>query len=407
MRPPDRPSRPPLTPRQKPRPRQPREQRRWCIPPAILRESDETLEGSHVLEEVPGDTGLQLWVALRSVTLWADTEPERRGELFGGGAAGRRLERLAEAAVEPELSVPLTTLAALLNDPTATPATVVSLMCVRISEWAEAEGAPGTAVVFAQAAALASPQDSAASRRVGRLALAWGRLARAETWLRRTVGIARRGRDPESYAGAYTDLGTLLDRRGAPKLARRHYLKGLRAARRYGLPRERARALHGLFRQALDAGEWDEAERLGRTALRARARREPEPALLRDLAGLWLLRGDAARAASALRRVADRATDAAERAPALALLARAAAETGDARLYETAWSEAWRLATAAAPGDHARALLDLGRAAEARADWLRVDQATRALRELTGDPDAQRFAAELDLAAADRPRRRA
>jgi hypothetical protein len=81
--------------------------------------------------------------------------------------------------------------------------------------------------------------------------------------------------------------------------------------------------------------------------------------------------------------------------------------TRDARLYEEAWSSAWALATADPPAEHAAALLDLARAAEAREDWLRVEQAARALRERSGDGDAGETAGELErTAAAARQRRR-
>src|SRR5687767_11874100 len=61
--------------------------RRWCIPPAILREPDETLEASQILEEFKGDLGLLLWNSLRDVTLWSSIDPERRDGLFTTEAA--------------------------------------------------------------------------------------------------------------------------------------------------------------------------------------------------------------------------------------------------------------------------------------------------------------------------------
>jgi hypothetical protein len=68
--------------------------RRWCIPPAILREPEETLEGSLILVEFEGDLGLLLWNSLRDVTLWAAVPPERREGLFKPEAAQKRLELL-------------------------------------------------------------------------------------------------------------------------------------------------------------------------------------------------------------------------------------------------------------------------------------------------------------------------
>ena len=66
-------------------------------------------------------------------------------------------------------------------------------------------------------------------------------------------------------------------------------------------------------------------------------------------------------------------------APATAdLLARAAAGTGERRLYEEAWSNAWSLINR--PGareDHARTLLELARASAKLKDWIRMEQAMR------------------------------
>jgi hypothetical protein len=150
--------------------------RRWCIPPAILREPDEALEGWHVLSEIDGAVGVRLWAALRDVTLWADAPPEARGKLFAPGAPGRRLEAIGQAGAEPALEVPLVALAAVVDAPRTVRPDVVSRMCRHIAAWAEEHGAPGTAVSFAQAAALSCPMDADAACEVGRLAMAWERV---------------------------------------------------------------------------------------------------------------------------------------------------------------------------------------------------------------------------------------
>jgi hypothetical protein len=385
-----------------------RPNRLWLVPPAIQREADETIEGSHVLHELPDEPALQLWTALRDVTLWAAVDPARRAGLFAAAAPERRLRRLAEGELDPELEVPLAALAAVAREPAGADAGLVTLACMRVSAWGEARGAYGTAVAFAQAAALASPERAWPAYTVGRVALAWDRLPRAESWLRRAVGLARRGEEWEAYTRAYVELGVLHARRGAHRLARRHLAKGLRAARRHGLLEVRAAALHGLFRLALETGDLERADRLSRAAAGAYGREHPRIAdLLYDLAAYSLARGRAGRAVLMLERVLAVRTEAAERVPVLALLARAAALTGDARLYEEAWSSGWALATADPPAEHAAALLDLARAAEAREDWLRVEQAARALRERSDAGDAEEIAGELErTAAAARQRRR-
>ncbi|HEX5724040.1 MAG TPA: hypothetical protein VFX98_01165, partial [Longimicrobiaceae bacterium] len=91
--------------------------RRWCIPPAILREPNEMLEASQILEELDSDVGLLLWQSLRDVTLWAEVPPERREGLFSPDAAHHRLGLLTGAGAEPTVEVSLATLAALVGNP--------------------------------------------------------------------------------------------------------------------------------------------------------------------------------------------------------------------------------------------------------------------------------------------------
>lgn len=353
--------------------------RRWCIPPAILREPDETLEGAEVLEEHPPELGLLLWSCLRDVTLWASVPQERREGLFTPEAAGKRLAALQATPVEPQLEVALTTLAAVVATPGAILGEVVTLVCLEVSRWARARGQWGTSVAYAQAGAMASPEDASAAFTVGSLARAAERPARAETWLRRAVGLARRARDWESYARAYVELGDLYAARGAAPQARRYYTQAMRSARRHGLLAVRGTALHGLFLLSVEAGQLDDAERQARAAMRAYGRSHPRLGdLLHALASLWVARERYGRAIPVLQRLLPGRTAPAERAITLAVLARAAAGTGERRLYEEAWSHAWALLERPSEqGVDPRPLVELARAAARLGDWVRVEQATR------------------------------
>ncbi|HEX8395369.1 MAG TPA: hypothetical protein VF665_23670 [Longimicrobium sp.] len=363
----------------RPRSRRRNATRRWCIPPAILREPDETLEGSQILEEFRGDLGLLLWNSLRDVTLWAATPEERREGLFVAQAAHKRLGSLANSSVDPALEVSLTTLAAVVSSPGTTSPEIVSLVCLEVSRWAQERGAVGSAIAFAQAGALASPEDAGPAALVGGLVLRWGRLARAETWLRRAIGLARRGRDWASYAQAYVDLGTLYARRDVPGTARRYFTQAMRAGRRHGLLAIRGSALHGLFLLNMEAGQLDDAERYAKAAMRAYGRGHPSlPELLHDIAYLWISRESFGRAIPILQKLLVGRTEPAERMETLALMARAAAGTGERRLYEEAWSGAWSLLQQpGAPVAPTRTLLELARAGARMRDWLRVDMAAR------------------------------
>lgn len=352
--------------------------RRWCIPPAILRDVDETLEGVQILQEFPNEHGLLLWKAYRDVMIWAATEPEDRKELFVAGAAGRRLRQLQEVPMENRMELALTVLVAVVSTPTAIRAEAITVACQALSAWAREREKLGTALLFAQAAALSSPEQGRAGYDVGSLALLMDRPARAETWLRRTVGVARRGKDWESYALAYADLGALYAKRGDVEAARRHYSRAVRTTRRAGHLTVRGAALHGLFVLEMEDGRLNEAEVYARKALRAYGAEHPRRAeLLHDIARLWVVCERPNRATSMLKKLLPGRREGQERALTLALLARAAADSGNRGEYEHAWGTAWEAVDYDLSGTHASALLELARAAASLQDWPRMEQARR------------------------------
>lgn len=374
--------------------------RPWCLPPAPTREPGETLEGVYVLEEFPAELSLVLWTALRDVSLWAATPEERRTALFSPNAEARRREYTAQTRLEPALDHALGTLATVVSHSAQASATVVTLMCLEVSRWARDKGSLGTAVSFAQAGALASPEDPAPALEVGRVALEWGRSQRAEAWLRRSIGLARRARDWESYGSACVVLGEIYLRREELKAAERFYLFAARVARRQQLRNVRAEAMHGLMRVRMAAGDdLDAAERFAQLAQRAYGRAHPRaPSLLHDMTHLMVRRGEWDRAVPALRRQVALFTEPGMRMVCHALLAHASAALGDARTYEMSWKEAWTLQDRPGTAPHVpTALAHLGKAASHVRDWLRVQQAVRAFSDLR--PDQRRGPAAEEVAA--------
>jgi len=383
--------------------------RRWCIPPALLHEPDELLEAAQLFEEVPGRVGLVLWQSLRDVTLWAAVPVERRDGLFTPQAANRRLTELLASGAEPALEVSLTTLAALVGAPGSANPDIISLVCLQVSQWAEARGAMATAMVFAQAAALTCPEEPGPALAAGSLALRWRRSARAETWLRRSIGLARRKRDWGPYAEAYVEMGVLYVRRGQPGPAHRYFVQGMRASRRHGMIQVRGAALHGLLLLALESSALDDAERYGRAAMRAYGRGHVRlPELVHEMAYLWVRREQYTRAIPMLQKLLPARVEPVERAVTLAILARAAAGAGDRRLYQESWIDAWTLITRreGEPERHPRALLELARASTAIGDWPHVEQAVRVAAKFTTSRREPAIAAQVEeLAAAIRARR--
>ncbi|HEX6369119.1 MAG TPA: hypothetical protein VF006_09305 [Longimicrobium sp.] len=350
----------------------------------MTREPGETLEGVHVLDEFPAELSLLLWSALRDVTLWAATPEERRAALFSPNAEARRRELAAQVRLDPALELALATLVSVVSHSAETRPMVVREMCLDVSRWARQKGGMGTAVAFAQAAALASPQEPVPALAVGRLAVEWGRPARAETWLRRSIGLARRARDWESYGGACVVLGEIYLRGGQLRVAERFYLFAARVARRQQLRAVRAQAMHGLMRVRMAVGEdLDAAERFAELAKRAYGRAQPNADLEHDWAHLLVQRGEWDRAVPVLRRQLAVVTDAGKRMVCHALLAHTSARRGDAEVYERSWKEAWALKDDPAAAPHTpTALVHLGKAAAHVRDWLRVQQTVRAFSDL-------------------------
>ena len=366
--------------------------RPWCIPPAVMREPGESIEAEQVLGEHPEGLALLLWSSVRAVTLWASADAERRPGLFSPQAVTHRTERLHEASPGIDLELPLTIITAVVAQPVEAQPSSVSLACLEVARWCERVKAFGSAVAFAQAAALADPAEPVPAYEVGRMTLAWGRLPRAETWFRRAIGLARRAKDWTTYASAYLGLAALYSRRGMAPQAHVYYRLASRTSRRAGKLSLRGAALHGMLQLAVDAGELDDAERYAKAAMRAYRRGHPRaPELLQDTARLWMAQGRYARAVPLLQKLLSTGPEPTSRAVIFGLLARAAAGTGDRRLYEEAWSNAWLIITHSGSDRDApsRSLLELGRAASTLQDWIRMDQVVRLFAARPSPADAR------------------
>jgi tetratricopeptide (TPR) repeat protein len=306
--------------------------RRWHIPPPLIHGA-EPLEGGAVLAENPGKTGLVLWQALRDVLLWAETPTDERKALFAAGAARLRRETVARAVPEGVLATALPALTDLLDDPADADGEAVADACASIAGWAEERGALGTALAFAQDAALAAPNEAAPAFAVARLAVRLDDHARAEVWYRRSIGIARRACDWRLYARSFSGLGSLYQSRGNLPGAQRFHLRALRGARRGGLRVERAVALHDLFGLSVEAGRAREAQRYAQEAFAAYPARSARIAVLaHDVAYFWMEQGLFQRALAVFQAVAPLIDRPAERLWVQADLMRAAAGAGEAAL---------------------------------------------------------------------------
>lgn len=363
--------------------------RRWCIPPALLRDpqAPEVLEGIGILREWQSTAGLVLWQAFCDVLLWAEVPAEVHGDLFAPEAFDRRLLALASAGLDPSIRSELESIARVLRSDGLSEASTVWGACLRVSSWAAARGeAPVTALSYAKAAATVLPIDPDAALEVSRRALEYGHLAFAEAWARRTVSLARRAPDAwAKYAEALFIIGEVCARTGLQESARRFYMKAVRASRRHGVRDVSAYAHHGLMRQALQAGDLDRAQRYAGAAARAFGRTLPfaHPSFYHDVAELRIRQGHVPRGViENLRKILPTRRTIADRTRTMNLIVRAAALSDNKSVLAEAWLDA------------VDAVQSLGETKEAAAFLLELAHATAsALEEKRADQLAQRAVA--------------
>ena len=283
---------------------------------------------------------------------------------------------LLAIAPEPALEEPLAVLAGLLGRPDKARADLIGLACARIARWARREGARTTELEFSQAAALACPGEPRLALTVGRAVRDRAEYPRAETWLHRTIALARQVSDWDSYSRAYIALGKMFVARGALPSARKHLQKALRAAERKGLREPQGMALHDLFTLESDCHRDSEALTYAEAALRAYGPGHPDlPTLAYDVAFFWVLRGRFVDALPVLRAAVPRMRPW-HQPYGHAGLARAAGATGDELTFDAAWQVIWNLAEDTA--GRADALVEAARGAASLGRWSQAEQASEA-----------------------------
>jgi tetratricopeptide (TPR) repeat protein len=383
--------------------------RRWRVPPALTHGDTDAFEGLSVLDDVPGELGLVLWQSVRDAMLWARAGKTDRETLFAPGADRARVAEVLAAGAPDELEEPLKTMAAMLGAAATMREENVALACRQVSQWAEARGRLAASLSFAQAAAVVTPADPSAAYTVGRLARRRAEHARAETWFRRTIALARQAGDWPTYAQAFLGLGNLYVLRGNFPAARRFLVRALRAAGRNSLHDIEGGALHDLFGIAVETGDAKEAHELARAAFQAYGPHHPRlPRLAHDVAYFWTTQGSFERALSVFKSLVPHFEEPAWRLALMGDLGRSAGGAGDRESFQMAWEEVAELARQHPGSDTvARSYLDLAHGALSLGAWERADDAAqRALEGATRRGDGKtRLTAEALIDAARRHQR--
>jgi len=353
-------------------------QRRWRVPPALKR-GDEVFEGLGLLDEVTGEKGLLLWQSLRDALLWAEAPEGDRASLFAADAERVRMAMLMAAAPAADLEEPLAALARMVGEPNATSEEMVSLACRRVAQWADEQGLLTTALSFAQAAATVTPGDASAAFAVGQLARRRAEHARAETWFRRAIALARQIGDWPTYSKSFLGLGRLYMQRGKLPVARKFLIRSIRAAQRNSLHTLEGMGLHGLFGVAVESERHEEAQELARAAFEAHAPGSPELSrLAQDVAYWWITQGSFARSLPVLRSTLRHLTLPSDQLTIYGNIARASGGIGDRDGFREAWDACHDLLAEAAVDDRAaQTLLDLAHGAASLGLWDKAETAAR------------------------------
>ena len=140
-------------------------------------------------------------------------------------------------------------------------ASEISKCCLAIVDWASGVGARETALLFAEAGALAWPENARMAWVSGRMFRTHGRHRLAEYWLRRASRVAVWRDDLETQDLALNSLGNLCSQQGSFVDALSFLSRALRVARKHKIKGREGAVTHDLFAVAVVTGDHAKAER--------------------------------------------------------------------------------------------------------------------------------------------------
>ncbi|HEY0024822.1 MAG TPA: hypothetical protein VGB24_18050 [Longimicrobium sp.] len=346
--------------------------------------------GAVIMFEAPTPFSLHLFQALRHVMAWAQWAAHD-SELFDGdGMRAWEAQVLTTEGVDEALWAPVGVIAGEMCRPDDVDVPRLAKACLAITDWAIGDGAHGTALAFAEAAAAAWPNNARMAWMTGCLFREQGRTPQAGQWFQRARRVAVWTGDAEVQAIATISAGNLRVLAGDLPGGREMLKSALRVAKRHRLAEWIPKALHDLFVVSTYAGQFDEAEGYARQAATAYGSAHSNlKDLALDVTHFWIQQGHFPRAFRVLREMEGRFTIPDRQARVAASTARAAGAMGDVEAFFAAWSEAWRLLDSGAV-DHLRApaALELGLGALSLKLWEDAEFAlgiARAAAEATRD----------------------
>jgi tetratricopeptide (TPR) repeat protein len=331
-----------------------------------------------VLAEVPEPYALHTLKALRLVLAWSG-EPDTHAPLLSRVEMDRWEAAVLALLPHEGLWEPLVVLAGQLKRPARARADTIGKGCLALTDWATGAGATETALLFAEAAALAWPENARFAWVAGRLFRTHGRYRLSEYWLRRAARVAVWSDDFETQDLALNSLGNLFSQQGSFVDALNYLTRALAVARKHRSKGRQGAVTHDLFAVAVLTGDHSRAERLAAGAFQLYGSSHPNlPRLAHDVVQLWLRQGRFPLALPVLRALLRFFDVPQDRLRVLASTARAAGACGERQVFERAWIDAWAIVHQPAPEIEAvlpAVLVDLGLGAASISDWSHAGEA--------------------------------
>jgi hypothetical protein len=158
-------------------------------------------------------------------------------------------------------------LSALARFPDVVHAKDLCIACMAVSEWADSNHLPETALNFAEVAGIADPWNSHAAAHAGQLCALYATDERAEVWFERGIKIGRRAEDWEWYIRSNLRLGLLRYEQGRFRQSRRCQSRAYTKADWAGFPAFAGQAHHAMLLIEIAGGTFKGGERHARLAL--------------------------------------------------------------------------------------------------------------------------------------------
>ncbi|HEX2206475.1 MAG TPA: hypothetical protein VHG93_02275 [Longimicrobium sp.] len=348
---------------------------------------DATVLGAVILYDAPESFALHVLRAVQLVFAWA-AGPDASGAVFDAEDLDAwEVSVLRTRDVDEALWAPVSVIAGELARPSEVDPERLAHACLAVSDWALGCDAHGTAVLFAEAAAVVWPNNARLAWIVGKLHREQHQFGRAETWLRRASRVAVWTGDWELQAQAINSLANLKVHLGDFAGGRELLLSAERLAKRRRLRERRAKVLHDLFVVSTYTGQFQDAEAHATAAFSAYGPDHPDLINLAfDVSHFWKQQGQFARALAVLKALRGRFPDEDRQLRVLASTARAAGAMGEVDTFHRAWTDAWALLDRGVV-DHLRAAapLELGLGALSLGLWDYAEYALVTARDAAGE----------------------